>query len=657
MMRTSEREKRSVPRAWAYLSAIAALLIILAAPGRSFAQQWTTNGNDISNANSGNVKIGGGASPTAVLHVRGNLSLPLVGTLSVTQNSAAITGSGTSFASELVAGDSIKIGSEIFTVSSVASNTSLTLDSNYLGATAAGITAYQDPYLFAVYNGDSVNKLTVTRTRLVGLGTTNPSVKLDVVGSSAAAIRAVRDNSTTDSASAAAGTLQLYNPNTTTNNFVGIALQTLDNAGTVKPSAYIKSVITDRTASGVSGDLAFSISNGVSITEALRLTSASKIGIGTTTPNFKLDLQGGQINSSGGLCIGGDCKTSWSQVGGTITGITAGTGLTGGGTSGAIAISNSDPGSAQPIFKNIANAAGATQFSATSNSGSLRFEGTGGTSVSFDVNDEKIIIGSGNPGWTDGGPNVYVATLSDNVGIGTTTPLQRLQIGSNAAASTATPDAISLGGTYSSTAGANPKLRLFDNNSGAVYGLGVASNQFDFMTPAGTRYVWSVNGVEKMRLSDVGNITVAGDIEATGTIKAKYQDVAEWVPSTQDLPAGTVVVLDHERSNHVVASSQTYDTRVAGVVSAQPGLILGQAGAGKLMVATTGRVRVKVDATHTPIKIGDLLVTSFGQGLAMKSMPIDLGGTPIHRPGTIIGKALEPLEKGTGEILVLLSLQ
>jgi hypothetical protein len=41
----------------------------------------------------------------------------------------------------------------------------------------------------------------------------------------------------------------------------------------------------------------------------------------------------------------------------------------------------------------------------------------------------------------------------------------------------------------------------------------------------------------------------------------------------------------------------------------------------------------------------------------MKSIPVDLGGTQIHRPGTIIGKALEPMESGTGEILVLLSLQ
>jgi hypothetical protein len=41
----------------------------------------------------------------------------------------------------------------------------------------------------------------------------------------------------------------------------------------------------------------------------------------------------------------------------------------------------------------------------------------------------------------------------------------------------------------------------------------------------------------------------------------------------------------------------------------------------------------------------------------MKSLPIDVGGVRIHRPGTLIGKALEPLAKGTGEILVLLSLQ
>jgi hypothetical protein len=176
-----------------------------------------------------------------------------------------------------------------------------------------------------------------------------------------------------------------------------------------------------------------------------------------------------------------------------------------------------------------------------------------------------------------------------------------------------------------------------------------------------------------MRITAAGNIgigttspqktlDVAGDINALGTISggnviAKYQDVAEWVPARTSMPAGTVVVLDTEHSNQVVASSRAYDTRVAGVVSAKPGVILGEGGSGKVMVATTGRVRVKVDATKAPIRVGDLLVTSDKEGIAMRSVPLDLRGTPIHRPGTLIGKALEPLDKGVGEILVLLSLQ
>jgi hypothetical protein len=41
----------------------------------------------------------------------------------------------------------------------------------------------------------------------------------------------------------------------------------------------------------------------------------------------------------------------------------------------------------------------------------------------------------------------------------------------------------------------------------------------------------------------------------------------------------------------------------------------------------------------------------------MKSEPVKVGSRMMHLPGTLIGKALEPLEKGSGKILVLLSLQ
>lgn len=154
-----------------------------------------------------------------------------------------------------------------------------------------------------------------------------------------------------------------------------------------------------------------------------------------------------------------------------------------------------------------------------------------------------------------------------------------------------------------------------------------------------------------------GNVRATGNISADGAINAKYQDLAEWVPSDEDLQPGTVVVLSRSGANRVTTSSTPYDTRVAGVVSAQPGILLGEAGADKEQVATTGRVRVRVDASAGPVEIGDLLVTSAKPGYAMKSIPVELSGLSMHRPGTIIGKALEPLTSPEGEILVLLSLQ
>ena len=154
-----------------------------------------------------------------------------------------------------------------------------------------------------------------------------------------------------------------------------------------------------------------------------------------------------------------------------------------------------------------------------------------------------------------------------------------------------------------------------------------------------------------------GAARVSGDLIVTGNVAAKYQDFAEWVPSATDLEPGTVVSVDPKIGNGVTPSPIAYDTKVAGVVSAKPGVILGEASDSKEQIATSGRVLVKVDASAGSIAVGDLLVTSNRTGYAMKSIPIEIGGIPMHRPGTIVGKALQPLAGGEGEILVLLSLQ
>jgi hypothetical protein len=51
-----------------------------------------------------------------------------------------------------------------------------------------------------------------------------------------------------------------------------------------------------------------------------------------------------------------------------------------------------------------------------------------------------------------------------------------------------------------------------------------------------------------------------------------------------------------------------------------------------------------------PIRKGDFLTTSSLPGHAMKASPMIIDGIEVFRPGTIVGKALQPHEKGVGRI-------
>jgi len=406
-------------------------------------------------------------------------------------------------------------------------------------------------------------RMAFTSNGNVGIGTMAPNYKLDVAGTAGLG-QAYLTNSD----------VYFNNPSHNHTGFGNVA----GNAAIENAANYNTLMILGRSG-GIGGVRSVSIYDRLDVNGALNATGS--VGIGTTGPGYKLDVQGGQVNASGGFCIAGDCKTSWSQLG------------------------------------------GASQWS------------TAGTSAYF--NSGNVGIGTASPDYTLDVNGGFLHTTFNTQSLPTSSGLGGLAVGWN-------------------RTGGYAEVNFYN-----VYNNAHTAFQFSQKTGTGTATdLLTIMGDGKVGIGTTtpsAALDVAGNINVSGNINAKYQDVAEWVPAAQPLVAGTVVVLDPESSNHVIASTREYDTTVAGVISEKPGISLGQAGEGRILVATTGRVMVQVDASHGPIRVGDLLVTSGNTGMAMRSEPLDLGGAKIHRPGTLIGKALEPLNSGTGKILVLLSLQ
>lgn len=184
-------------------------------------------------------------------------------------------------------------------------------------------------------------------------------------------------------------------------------------------------------------------------------------------------------------------------------------------------------------------------------------------------------------------------------------------------------------------------------------------------------YAYSKNGRALFAKGDTGNlieawdgdpnaikfkVTNAGAAYATGGWQGA-PDFAELIEPESDAVAyepGDVLVISAKSDRAVARSSEPYSTLVAGVYSENPGFVgspdvMEDRSKDDIPVAVVGIVTCKVSAENGPIRRGDLLVTSSTAGHAMRA--------ESPEPGTILGKALEPLETGTGVILVLVTLQ
>jgi hypothetical protein len=160
----------------------------------------------------------------------------------------------------------------------------------------------------------------------------------------------------------------------------------------------------------------------------------------------------------------------------------------------------------------------------------------------------------------------------------------------------------------------------------------------------GALVVFQKSGANVARIDATGKGFFNGGTQTGGA------DVAEVIPSTGTPPEpGDVVEIDPDHPLHYRLSSSAGTTMVAGVITTLPGVLMNKAAdddSASPALALVGRVPVKIVGEGGDIRPGDLLIASSTPGRAMRA-PAEV------KPGTVIGKALQPFAGDAGTIQML----
>jgi len=221
------------------------------------------------------------------------------------------------------------------------------------------------------------------------------------------------------------------------------------------------------------------------------------------------------------------------------------------------------------------------------------------------------------------GGTTLLAPSGGNVGIGIASPAGKLDV-----RNTADQPALRI----EASAGTN-LIEAYNTGSGSATGL--------------------IFRVER----ETGDVRADGAFYGAGFYSGSA-DVAEHINVSESVEPGDVVEIDPEKPGYFRKARSAYSRLVAGVISSDPGVVLGSnsdpvegEGDSRPVLALAGRVPVKATTENGPIQVGDLLVASSKPGYAMRC------SDPASAVGAVIGKALEPLEEGEGIIMVQVTLR
>ncbi|MEI7720120.1 MAG: helix-turn-helix domain-containing protein, partial [bacterium] len=408
----------------------------------------------------------GNTSPTAQLHVKGNTSTAVTGSgaITATNASTAVSGAGTTFTTDFSVGDAIKIGTSTvaYTIATIASNTALTLATNYIGSTGTTLAAYKDPNnLFAIDNGLGTNRLTVTRAGNFGVGTSSPWGQLSVnpngiagpsfvIGSSTATNFVVTNTGNVGIGTAAPGNLlQINDGGTGAADSELLNLKTSYNSNGSKKSITWRDIASGNTTgqidtryNGTTVDMVFGslYNNGYNSLPILTVKGNGNVGIGTTSPWGKLSVTGAGTGTGVTFAAANSSNSPLFTVldNGTVG---VGTGITYTSSNYGMLISRSLEASTTPNFTSMT--AGSAQGEISDMAMYSTFVGTGdsGPRRTADIVagfnggawlNEYLAFGVGFNSSTNDGrlrtTEKMRITAAGNVGIGTTIPSQKLDV-------------------------------------------------------------------------------------------------------------------------------------------------------------------------------------------------------------------------------------